>query len=108
MAAGFLVFSIGEGLMLSGTAQPFDAMVPAFCAGAGLWAAGLLLTPGSQTFALWIRVVSVIAAISCDNLDKNLRGRAHPCRTPFRCPRSDIRFWFSLFVGWVWTLMREG
>jgi hypothetical protein len=107
-AAGFLVFSMGEGLMLSGTAQPFDAMVPAFCAGAGLWAAGLLLTGVSQTFALWIRVVSVIAAIVFATTSIKIFAGAHILPNAFPLPSLGYPFLVLAFVGWIWTLMREG
>ena len=33
LATGFLVFAIGEGVLLTGVALPLDAMVPTFCAG---------------------------------------------------------------------------
>jgi hypothetical protein len=55
VAAGFLIFAIGESVMLSGTAQSLEAMVPSFAAGTGLWAAALLLTSVPRTFAGWIR-----------------------------------------------------
>ena len=51
VAAGFLVFAIGEGIVLSGTAASLEASVPAFAAGAALWAAGLLLTSAPSEFA---------------------------------------------------------
>src|SRR5258707_11968058 len=43
VAAGFLVFAIGEGVMLSGTSAGPAGSVPAFAAGTALWAAALLL-----------------------------------------------------------------
>ena len=43
VAAGFLVFAIGEGVLLSGTAGEPTAGVPAFAAGTALWAAALAL-----------------------------------------------------------------
>jgi hypothetical protein len=50
VAAGFLVFAIGEGVMLSGTAGSLETSVPSFAAGTALWSAALLLTsaPGSS------------------------------------------------------------
>ncbi|HJR16662.1 MAG TPA: hypothetical protein VJ808_07395 [Gemmatimonadales bacterium] len=43
MSAGFLVFAIGEGVLLSGTAAGPSESVPAFAAGIALWAAALAL-----------------------------------------------------------------
>jgi len=42
--AGFLVFAIGEGIMLEGTAESLAGSVPSFAAGTALWSAALLLT----------------------------------------------------------------
>jgi hypothetical protein len=52
VAAGFLVFAIGEGVMLSGTAAGLNGSVPAFAAGTALWATGLLLIHISREFAM--------------------------------------------------------
>jgi hypothetical protein len=43
VASGFLVFAIGEGVLLSGTAAGPAGSVPAFAAGTSLWATALLL-----------------------------------------------------------------
>jgi hypothetical protein len=50
VAAGFLVFAIGEAILLSGTAASLEAGVPSFGAGTALWSASLLLRafPGSS------------------------------------------------------------
>ena len=62
VAAGFLVFAIGEGLLLSGTAAGLAGSVPSFGGGVALWAAGLLLTSIPREFANWVRLVGVAAA----------------------------------------------
>src|SRR3984957_2009886 len=43
VAAGFLVFAIGESLIVSGSAMELARSVPSFGGGVGLWAAGLEL-----------------------------------------------------------------
>lgn len=43
VAAGFLVFAIGEGTILSSAAMDLDASVPSFAAGSILWAMALVL-----------------------------------------------------------------
>lgn len=52
VAGGFLVFAIGEGVLLSGTAAGPAASVPAFAAGTALWAA-LPPTSSSMAPAMW-------------------------------------------------------
>ncbi|NRP70794.1 hypothetical protein ILFOPFJJ_01676 [Ensifer psoraleae] len=44
VAAGFLVFAIAEGVIMSGTAAGPSASVPSFGAGIALWATALLVT----------------------------------------------------------------
>ena len=63
VAAGFLVYAIGEAVMLGGTASPLEASVPAFAAGTALWAAGLALTSFPPAMPLWSRAAGAIAAI---------------------------------------------
>jgi hypothetical protein len=63
VAAGFLVFAIGEGVILSGTAAGLGESVPAFAAGTALWTTALLLISISREFAIWVRVSGVAASI---------------------------------------------
>ena len=51
VASAFLVFAIGEGVMLSGTAATLAESVPSFAAGTALWSAALLLTSVPKEFA---------------------------------------------------------
>jgi hypothetical protein len=44
VAAGFLVFAIGESVMLIGTAAPLTESGPSFAAGTALWSCALRLT----------------------------------------------------------------
>src|SRR5881296_6964 len=55
VAAGFLIFTIGESVMLSGTAATLVGSVPAFAAGTALWSAALLLTSVPKEFPGWVR-----------------------------------------------------
>ncbi len=52
VAAGFLVFVVGEGLILSGAAMDLAASAPLFAAGVGLWAASLALISASNVMPL--------------------------------------------------------
>jgi hypothetical protein len=63
VAGGFLVFCIGESVLLSGTAAGPIGSVPAFAAGTALWAAALLLISIPRAFPRWIRLVGVATAI---------------------------------------------
>jgi hypothetical protein len=63
MAAGFLVFIVGQTLVVSVSAIPLEASVPVFGAGAGLWAAALLLISAPDVMPFPVRVVGGIAAL---------------------------------------------
>jgi hypothetical protein len=62
LAGGFFVFTIGQGLVVSGAAMDPVASAPSFGAGAGLWAASLTIVSVSQLIPLWIRGTGLIAA----------------------------------------------
>ena len=47
VASGFLVFAVGEGIILSGAAMDLTASVPSFGAGTSLWALALVLISNS-------------------------------------------------------------
>lgn len=107
LATGFLVFAIGEGVMLSGTAQPIEAMVPSFCAGTALWAAALLLTGIPRGFAIWIRLVSLVGAILFATTSARILWGERILPTAIPLPSFAYPFLVLAFVGWIWTLMRE-
>ena len=107
VASGFLVFAIGEGVMLSGTAATLEASVPAFAAGTALWSAGLLLNSVPKVLAGWVRVVGVLAAILFATTSATifLGGRILPTSSPL--PFFAYPFLVLTFVGWIWTLLRQ-
>src|SRR5262245_63100134 len=56
VAGGFLVFAIGEGvILLSAPAAGLAGSIPAFAAGTALWATALLLISAPRLFAMPIR-----------------------------------------------------
>ena len=106
VAAGFLVYAIGEAVMLSGTALTPEGSVPSFGAGTALWSAALLLTGLPTEFAGWIRAVSGIGAV----LFAIVAGRifwGEPV-TPIASPLPFFAYPFLVltFAGWFWTLMK--
>ncbi|MER9918944.1 MULTISPECIES: hypothetical protein [unclassified Mesorhizobium] len=63
IAAGFLTFLVGESLIISGNAAGLEASVPSYVGGISLWAAALVLIGAANTFALWMRLTGLIAAV---------------------------------------------
>src|SRR5437879_385700 len=62
VAAGFLVFAIGEAVILSGTAAGLVGSVPSFAAGTALWATSLLLISITNQFPVWVRITGIAAS----------------------------------------------
>jgi hypothetical protein len=63
IAAGFLIFAIGEAVMLSGMGAGLDGSAPAFAAGAALWATAMVLIGFPREFAFWVRLVGFLASL---------------------------------------------
>jgi hypothetical protein len=103
VAAGFLVFVVGEALILSGAAMDLAASVSVFGAGAGLWAASLALVSAPDVMPFWIRVVAALAALMFAVVAVQVfLGRA---LTPLSQPLPFFAYPFlavTLF-GWAWV-----
>jgi hypothetical protein len=97
IAAGFLVFAIGESVMLSGMAAGLEGSVPAFAAGTALWATAMLLISFPAEFSL--RFDSRASLLPFYSLS--------PPRKFFGAlrPRLRCRFWLPFlvitFAGWI-------
>jgi hypothetical protein len=107
-AAGFLVYCVGEAVMLGGTAQSLAGSVPAFAAGTALWCAGLLLVSVPRGFAVWARVTGVAAAILFGFVSLRIFWGAAltPVSRPF--PYFAYPLLVLTFVGWTVGLGKEG
>ncbi len=106
IAAGFLVFAIGEAVMLSGTASTLEGSVPAFAAGTALWSAALLLTSVPKEFANWIRLVGITAAILMGIVAARIFWGEPVLPTSSPLPFYAYPFLVLTFVGWIWTLLK--
>jgi hypothetical protein len=107
VATGFLVFAMGESVMLSGTAASLAGSVPAFAAGTALWSAALLLTSLPREFAGWVRVLSVIAAVLFAITSARIFFGEQVLPTTWPLPFFGYPFLVLTFAGWIWTLLRS-
>jgi hypothetical protein len=106
VAAGFLVYAIGEGVMLGGTAGTLEASVPSFAAGTALWAAGLLLTGIPKEFALWTRTASVVGGVLFAIVSVKIFLGVEVLPTTRPLPYFAYPFLVLSFAGWFWTLVK--
>ena len=106
VAAGFLIFTIGESLLVSGIAAGLTRSVPSFGGGLALWAAALMLISIPRFFATWIRIVGVLSAILFGVVATRIfRGEeVLPISTPL--PFFAYPFLVLTFIGWIWTLVK--
>ena len=106
VAAGFVVFAIGEGVMLAGTATTLAASVPSFAAGTALWSAALLLTSVPRAFAVWTRLAGVVSAILFAITSARIFWGEPVLPTSHPLPFFAYPFLVLTFVGWIWMLLR--
>jgi hypothetical protein len=107
IAAGFLVFAIGESVMLSGQAAGLAGSAPAFAAGTALWATAILMISIPEEFSLWVRLVGFVASVLFYvTATEIFWGQS---LTPLSSPLPFFAYPFLVitFTGWIWTLMKE-
>ena len=105
VAAGFLVLTAGEALILSGTAMTLEAAAPSFAAGAALWGTALMLISVPREFPPTVRGLGIITALLfLATAAMTLSGQA---LTPLSRPLPY--FAYPLFVltiiGWIITIL---
>jgi hypothetical protein len=107
VAAGFLVYAIGEAVMLGGTAGSLEASVPSFAAGTALWCAGLLLTSAPPVFPVWTRLAGAVAAVLFGITSARIFS-ATPL-TPLARPLPYFGYPFLVltFAGWFWKTLHS-
>jgi hypothetical protein len=106
LASGFLVFAIGEGVILTSAAAPLDATGPPFAAGAALWSAGLLLTSIPPGFALWTRAAGAIGGILFAITSARILWGEQVLPTSSPLPYFAYPFLVLSFIGWIWSVLR--
>ena len=107
VSAGFLVFIVGEALILSGAAMDLIASAPLFGAGVGLWAASLLLVSAPNVMPRWVRGAALVAALLFTVVALQIfSGRA---LTPLSQPLPFFAYPFlaATLFGWAWTHYRN-
>ena len=108
VSAGFLVFIVGEALILSGAAMGLVASGPLFGAGVGLWAASLLLVSAPNVMPRWVRGAALVAALLFTVVALQIfSGRA---LTPLSQPLPFFAYPFlaATLFGWAWAHYRNG
>jgi hypothetical protein len=108
VASGFLVFAIGEGLILSGAAMAPAASVPSFGAGTSLWALALVLISIPRVFPLAARLVGLFAAVLFGITAAQIFAGVQVMPTTSPLPFYAYPVLVATLVGWIWTLVKAG
>lgn len=105
-AAGFLVFTVGQGLILSTAAMDLTASVPTFGAGISLWTAALVLIGVPRVFPRLVRLLGFFAAalFGATALQIFAGSLVTPISSPL--PFYAYPVFVATLAGWIWTLLR--
>lgn len=106
VASGFLVFAIGEGLVLSSAAMDLAASVPTFGAGTSLWATALALISGPRVLPLPVRILGLLtSALFTVTAMQIFAGVAlQPLTAPL--PFYAYPVFVATLFGWIATLLK--
>jgi hypothetical protein len=108
VAGGFLVFAIGEGIiLLSGPAAGLAGSIPAFAAGTALWGTALLLVSIPKLFAVPIRILGIASAVLFIITAARIFWGEQLLPTSAPLPTYAYPLLVATFFGWIWTLWRE-
>jgi hypothetical protein len=106
LAAGFLVFALGQGLVLATAAVNPAEAAPTFGAGVGLWAAGLALVSAPSFYPIIVRLLglaaSVLLAIVAVQIFLGIPVDATSSPLPFFAYPVLV----ATMIGWIWSLLR--
>lgn len=106
VAAGFLVFAIGQGLVISVSAMPLTASVPSFGAGVGLWAVGLALVSVPSTFPLIVCLLGLAASVLFAIVALRIFAGEQILPTSSPLPFFAYPVLVATMIGWIATLLR--
>jgi hypothetical protein len=105
IASGFLVFAVGEGLILSGAAMDLAASVPSFGAGTSLWALALVLISIPSVFPLPVRLLGFFAVALFGVTALRIFAGTQIMPTTAPLPFDAYPVLVATLAGWTWTLV---
>ena len=107
VAAGFLIFTIGQGFILSTPGVNLDENIALFGAGTGLWSASLVVISLHKIFPIVVRVLGLIASVlfAVTAVMIFIGNDVNPLTKPF--PFFGYPFFAATLIGWAWTQLRK-
>ena len=106
-AAGFLIFAIGQCLVVSCSASDLNKDISSFAAGVGLWATSLFVISSQKIFPVLVRVFGIIAAVLFAIVSVQIFSGEliNPLTKPL--PFYAYPLFVITIFGWVWTLLKN-
>ncbi len=106
-AAGFLVFVVGEGLILSSAAMDLVASAPSFAAGVSLWAASLAIVSASGAMPRVVAALGFVGSLlfAVVAIQIFLGYALTPLSQPL--PFFAYPFLAATLFGWAWVHYRR-
>jgi hypothetical protein len=106
-AVGFLIFVVGQALILSVSAMDLAGSAPSFGAGVGLWAASIVLVGASDVMPRWVQGIGYIGAVlfTIVAVQIFLGYELTPLSQPL--PFFAYPFLAATLLGWAWVQYRD-
>lgn len=106
-AAGFLVFVVGEGVIVSTAAMDLEASRPSFAAGVSLWAASLAMVSASGVMPRLVSGIGIIGSLlfAVVAVQIFLSSELTPLSRPL--PFFAYPFLVATLLGWAWVHYSE-
>ena len=106
VASGFLVFAVGQGLIVSGAAMDLPESVPSFGAGAGLWAVALMLISVPSVLPPLARLLGLVTSFLFAVTALRIFSGAPLLPTSSPLPFYVYPVFVATLGAWIWTLLR--
>ena len=107
VAAGFLVFMVGEALVLSCSAMELVASAPLFAAGVGLWAAALALVSAADVMPLAVRITGFLGSVLFTVVAVQIFSGRPLTALSQPLPFFAYPFLAATLFGWAWVYYRH-
>ena len=106
LAAAFLVYMVGETLMVLGASMELSASASLLAAGTALWSASLALASASELMPRFVRVTGAVGSLlfAITALQNFGGGHLTPLSRPL--PFFGFPFLAATLIGWAWAHAR--
>jgi hypothetical protein len=106
-AAGFLVFAIGQAMIILSAPMGLEPGVPAFGTGVALWATALAMISIPNEFPLPVRLVGMVAALLFVVVAVQIFLGTQLLPTSSPLPFFAYPVFVLTLVGWIWALLKR-